>query len=167
MQYSTNTRIEHVCYRSRGNLLVLTRAFFVNNEIYMAFLLNPQAQGVSGKNEQCSQTSWCGAQCSCIGCIGLRLALPGTTVAFECVFVYKYFHDPVFWTIAPLRGRTCITNITPNMCKTFIWEIETSYSFVHVNRYKLICCFCFLETVLGRWSDFIHSLQPPTQWFTH
>jgi len=30
---------------------VLTRAFFVNNEIDMAFLLNSQAQGVSGKNE--------------------------------------------------------------------------------------------------------------------
>jgi len=30
-------------------LLVLTRAFFVNNEIYMAFVLNSQAQGVSGK----------------------------------------------------------------------------------------------------------------------
>ena len=35
----------------RGNSLVLTRAFFVNNEIYMAVLLNSQAQGVSGKNE--------------------------------------------------------------------------------------------------------------------
>ena len=34
---------------SRGNLLVLTRAFFVINEIYMAFVLNSQAQGVSGK----------------------------------------------------------------------------------------------------------------------
>jgi len=30
-------------------VLVLTRAFFVNNVIYMAFLLNSQAQGVSGK----------------------------------------------------------------------------------------------------------------------
>jgi len=49
MQCSTNTRIEHLCYRSRGNLLVLTRAFFVNNEISMGFLLNSQAQGVSGK----------------------------------------------------------------------------------------------------------------------
>jgi len=48
-------------------LLVLTRAFFVNNEIYMAFLLNSQAQGVSGKNEQSSRTPWRGAQCSCIG----------------------------------------------------------------------------------------------------
>jgi len=48
MQYSTTTRIEHVCLRSRGNLLVLTRAFFVDNEIYMAFVLNSQAQGVSG-----------------------------------------------------------------------------------------------------------------------
>jgi len=49
MQYSTNTRIEHVCQRSRGNLLILTRAFFVNNEIHMAFLLNSQAQDVPGK----------------------------------------------------------------------------------------------------------------------
>jgi len=32
-------------------LLILTKAFFVNNEIYMAFLLNSEAQGVSGKNE--------------------------------------------------------------------------------------------------------------------
>ena len=30
-------------------MLVLTKAFFVNNEIYMALLLNSQAQGVSGK----------------------------------------------------------------------------------------------------------------------
>jgi len=34
----------------------MTRALFVNNEIYMAFLLNSQAQGVSGKNEQSTQT---------------------------------------------------------------------------------------------------------------
>ena len=38
----------------------------------MAFLLNSQAQGVSGKNEQSTQTPWRGrqrrgAQCSCIG----------------------------------------------------------------------------------------------------
>jgi len=46
--------------------------FFVNNEIYMAFLLNSQAQGVSGKNEQSTQITWRGAQCSCIG---LRPAL--------------------------------------------------------------------------------------------
>jgi len=59
----------------RGNLLVLTRAFFVDNEIHTAFLLNSQAQGVSGKNEKSTQTPWRGAQCSCIGCIGLRPAL--------------------------------------------------------------------------------------------
>jgi len=41
----------------------------------MAFLLNSQSQGVSSKNEQSSQTPWRGAQCSCIGCIGLRPAL--------------------------------------------------------------------------------------------
>jgi len=75
--YCTNTRIEHVCQRSRGNLLVLTRAFFVNNEIYMAFLLNSQAQGVSGKmNNRPKHHAWCPqrrrAQCSCIG---LRPAL--------------------------------------------------------------------------------------------
>jgi len=32
----------------------------------MAFLLNSQAQGVSGKNEQSTQITWRGAQCSCI-----------------------------------------------------------------------------------------------------
>ena len=42
-------------------MLVLTRAFFVKNEIYMAFLLISQAQGVSGKHEQSAQTPWRGA----------------------------------------------------------------------------------------------------------
>ena len=41
----------------------------------MAFQLNSQAQDVSGKNEQSTQTPCRGAQCSCIGCIGLRPAL--------------------------------------------------------------------------------------------
>jgi len=48
----------------------------------MTFPLNSQAQGVSGKYEQSTQTPWRGApearrgaQCSCIGCIGLRSAL--------------------------------------------------------------------------------------------
>jgi len=36
------------------------RAFFVN-EICMVFLLNSQAQGVSSKNEQSTQTPWRGA----------------------------------------------------------------------------------------------------------
>jgi len=44
----------------------------------MVFLLNSQAQGVSGKNEQSTQTPWRVAQCSCIGWIGLRPALPPT-----------------------------------------------------------------------------------------
>jgi len=35
----TMQRIQHVCKRSRGKLLVLTRAFSVNNEIYITFLL--------------------------------------------------------------------------------------------------------------------------------
>jgi len=39
----------------------------------MAFLLNFQAQGVFGENEQSTQTPWRGAQCSCIG---IRPALP-------------------------------------------------------------------------------------------
>ena len=50
-----------LCLRSRGTSLVLTRAFFVNNEILKAFLANSQAQGVSGKNEQSTQTPWRGA----------------------------------------------------------------------------------------------------------
>jgi len=56
----TMQRIQHVCKRSRGNLLVLTRAFSVNNEIYITFLLNSQAQGVSGRNEQSTLTPWSG-----------------------------------------------------------------------------------------------------------
>jgi len=51
------------------------RAFFADNEIYVSFLLNSQAQGVTGKNEQSTQTPRRGGQCSCIGCIGLRPAL--------------------------------------------------------------------------------------------
>jgi len=51
------------------------RAFFVNNEFYMAFLRNSQAQSDSGKNEQSTQTPWRRVQCSSIGCIGLRPAL--------------------------------------------------------------------------------------------
>jgi len=60
IQQSTNTRIEHVCKRWSGNLLVLTRGFFVANEIYMGFLLNSQAQGVFAKHEQSTQTPWRG-----------------------------------------------------------------------------------------------------------
>jgi len=37
------------------------KAFFVKNDIYMAFPRISQAQGVSGKNEQSSQTPWRGA----------------------------------------------------------------------------------------------------------
>jgi len=58
----------------------LTRAIFVNNIIYLAFLLNSQAPGASGKNEHLpkhhgARPQRCGAQCSCIGCIGLKPAL--------------------------------------------------------------------------------------------
>jgi len=64
-------------FNNRGNSLVLTRAFFVNNEIYIAFLLNSQALGVSGKNEQ---SPWRGAPeawgpMQLHHCIGLRPAL--------------------------------------------------------------------------------------------
>jgi len=38
----------------------------------LPFLLNYQAQGAFGKNEQSTQTPWRGAQCSCIGCSGVR-----------------------------------------------------------------------------------------------
>jgi len=64
----------------RGNLLVLTGAFFVSSEIYMPFLVNSQAQGVSGKIKNLPKHHGVGpqrrgAQCSCIGCIGFRPAL--------------------------------------------------------------------------------------------
>jgi len=62
------------------------RAFFVNNVIYMAFLLNSQAQGVSGKNEQSTQTPWRGAQSSCVG-LRPALTLPITNMKFDYLFV--------------------------------------------------------------------------------
>ena len=71
-------RIEHVSERSilmRGNLsFIQTRWLFANNEIYKP-LYNYRAQRVSGKNKEPAQTPWRGAQCSRIGCIGLRPAL--------------------------------------------------------------------------------------------
>jgi len=54
---------------------------FVNNEIYKPFLMNSRTQGVSGKkwtihlNNMSRGPQRRGAQCSCIGCIGLRPAL--------------------------------------------------------------------------------------------
>jgi len=39
----------------KRKLLALTRAFVVNNEIYMVFLLNSQAQNVSGKMNNLSK----------------------------------------------------------------------------------------------------------------
>jgi len=63
--------------------------FFVNNKIYIAFLLNSQAQGVSGKYEQSTQTPWRGAQCSCIG---LRPALLGQQL-FMLDLSHRYHFD--------------------------------------------------------------------------
>jgi len=51
----------------------------------MAFLLNSHAQGVSGKNEQSTQTPWRGTQCSCIG---LR---PALSVREMKVFLHQNF----------------------------------------------------------------------------
>jgi len=51
----------------------------------MAFLLNSQAQGVSGKNEYSTQTPRRGRQCSCIGCISLRPA-PKASICKLCLF---------------------------------------------------------------------------------
>jgi len=39
---------------------VQTRNLFANNEIYKQILLNSRAQGLSGINEQPSQTPWWG-----------------------------------------------------------------------------------------------------------
>jgi len=54
----------------------------------MGFLLNSQARGVSGKNEQSTQTPWCGAQRSCIVCISLRPAL--ITCCTFCIKIYAF-----------------------------------------------------------------------------
>jgi len=56
------------------------RALYASSEVYRLFLLNYRAQGVSRKNEQPAKRygrgpQERGAQCSCIGCIGLGPAL--------------------------------------------------------------------------------------------
>ena len=75
-------------FDNRGNSpLVLTRALFVNNEIYKPFVLNSRAQGISGKKSTIYLNTMArgprgagpqrrGTQCGGIGCIGLRPALP-------------------------------------------------------------------------------------------
>jgi len=54
----------------------------------MAFLLNSQAQGVSGKMNSLRKHHGAGsqrrgAQCSCVGCIGLRPALVSASVSIS------------------------------------------------------------------------------------
>jgi len=51
----------------------------------MAFLLNSQVQGVSGKNEQSTQTPWRGTQSSCIG---LR---PVMGMQYRIILIYEQF----------------------------------------------------------------------------
>jgi len=92
-------------FDNSGNSLVLTRAFFVN-EIYMAFLLNSQAQGVSGRHEQSTQTPWRGAQYSCIGCIRLWSALCiGFSLRLFAPNMWVYSCTPGSWWIA--HSTTC------------------------------------------------------------
>jgi len=73
----------------------------------MAFLLNFQAQGASGKNEQFTQTPWRGAQCSCIGCISLRPALCVAIVGGEVRFYGAPFVKQLYRMYLALRtGKT-------------------------------------------------------------
>ena len=67
-----------------GNSLVLTRAFFVNNEISMTFQLNSQGKVYLANMNNLPKHHGAGhqrrgAQCSCIGCIGVRPALAASS----------------------------------------------------------------------------------------
>jgi len=72
------------------------RAFFVNNENYLAFLLNSQAQGLYGEindlpNTMARGPQRRGAQCSCIGCIGLKAGPEGG------VIIHSRFSKTIFF----------------------------------------------------------------------
>jgi len=62
----------------------------------MTFLLNSQAQGVSGKNEQSTQTPWRGAQCSCVG---LRPALLLRTQGRRNVIMKANISRIRYWSV--------------------------------------------------------------------
>jgi len=89
-------------FDNSGNSLVPMRAFFISNEICMAFLLNkckvylakmnnlPKHHGAGPQRR--------GAQCGCIGCIDLRPALLVTII----VAVYKF--KPKIWSPKQCRA---------------------------------------------------------------
>jgi len=64
MRYKALARELSAFANARNSSLFLRGVLFANNELYKPFLLNSLAKGVSGKNEQPTQTLWRGAQCS-------------------------------------------------------------------------------------------------------
>ena len=98
-------RIEHVWLRfiwRKFNTFFQTKALFANNEDYMSFLHYSRVQGMSGKNEQFQTAKHhdvgppeTRAQCSCIGCIGLRPALLKILVSSTIVV----WHIVLIWII--------------------------------------------------------------------
>jgi len=84
----------------------------------MAFLLNSQAQGASGKNEQSSQTPWRGAQCSCISCIGLRPAL-------DWIIIEKCFVNSWLWRrVSDCHVTACLSQGRTLRCHSVGWRIH-------------------------------------------
>ena len=60
--------LEEIHYSFKWDNCLLSMRFIIR-------FYNSRVRAVSGKNEQPAQTAWRGAQCNCIGCIGLRPAL--------------------------------------------------------------------------------------------
>jgi len=93
----------------------------------MRFLLNSQAQGVSGKNEQSTQTPWRGAQCSCIGL---------TPALFKTTF-NGGFQTPTRWE--PFAAATMLR--CPELTKDIVEPTTLSIiaiAITHSDRFTLL-----------------------------
>ena len=125
---------------------ILTRAFFVKNKIYIAFLLNSQAQGVSGKNEQSTQTPWRRAQCSCIG---LR---PTLLSSMELTLLWSVVNCLISSWLICINIVFCPCSCDEMMCFKCIALCLTTLIVVHFPHlcgcYLLICTYLKSSPIL-------------------
>jgi len=92
----------------------------VNNEIYIAFLLNSKAQSVSGKMNNLPKHHSAGppeegAQCSCIGCISSRPAL--LTLHASQVHCFGVMH---WWACSSLLSAPMLAEESGQTCDRFV-----------------------------------------------
>jgi len=121
----------------------------------MVFLLNSQAQGVSGKNEQSTQTPWPGAQCSCIGCIGLRPAL----LSILRVIVLLLRATPVTASLTPLKDLTfkyLNETLKQRLYYDLIWSLFSSNNKAALYENTTSRCFFVRDCLKNTW-HFISS----------